>query len=164
MLANFEIIINAIAAVGVILSVIFLALQIRKNTQAVRASYYDSLNDTNIEFLRQLIEDKVLGKLFEKATLGWNDLGEDDKRTANFLFIQLFRHYENMYYQNKMQVFESWLWDSHRNTLISYFHHDGVQEWWRVRRQTFSDEFRIFLEKSEKPVDAIEMIAELPKK
>ena len=158
---NYEILINSIAAIGVILSVIFLAFQIKKNTQTVRANYYDSLNDSNIEFLRQLVENKELGKLFEKGTMSWNNLNEDDKRTSNYLFLQLFRHYENMYYQNKMGVFEAWLWDSHKNTLISYFHHEGVQQWWIIRRMTFSEEFRKFLESSKKPIEAIKTIEEI---
>ena len=158
---NYEILINSIGALGVILSVVFLAFQIKKNTQTVRANYYDSLNDTNVEFLRQLIENKELGKLFEKGTNSWNTLDEDDKRTSNYLFIQLFRHYENMYYQNKMEVFEAWLWNSHKNTLVSYFHHPGIQEWWKIRRQTFSGEFRLFLESSQKPDLAIKTIEEL---
>src|SRR5210317_1741211 len=110
---NYEILINALEASGVIISVIFLAFQIKKNTQTIRANYYDSLNDTNVEFLRQLVENRELGKLFEKGTISWNTLDEDDKRTSNYLFIQLFRHYENMFYQNKMKVFEAWLWSSH---------------------------------------------------
>jgi len=65
---NYEIIINSIASIGVILSVIFLAYQIKKNTQASRANYYDSLNKTNMEFLRQLVENRELGELLEKAT------------------------------------------------------------------------------------------------
>jgi len=158
---NYEILINTVEASGIILSVIFLAFQIKKNTQTIRANYYDSLNDTNVEFLRQLVENRELGRLFEKGTMSWNTLNEDDKRTSNYLFLQLFRHYENMYYQNKMEVFEAWLWNSHKNTLVSYFHHEGVQEWWTIRRQTFSEKFRIFLESSEKPDVIIKTIEEL---
>jgi hypothetical protein len=158
---SIENIINLTAAVGVIISVVFLAIQTRKNTKFVKANFYDSLASSNSEFLRQLVEDKELGKLFENAVNSWNDLSVDDKRTSNYLFIQLFRMWENTYYQNKMGILESWLWKSYKNTIISYFHHNGVQEWWINRKQTFSDEFRNFLEDSEKPKLPIKTIEDL---
>ena len=156
-----EAIINAIAATGVIVSVFFLAIQTKKSTKYVKANYYDSLVNQSNGFLQQLVENKDLAKLFEAGVVSWNSLSEDDKRTANFLFIQLFRMWENMFYQNRMKILEPWLWDSHKNTIMSYFHYKGVQEWWAHRRQTFSEEYRIFLENSEKPNAPIKMIEDI---
>ncbi|WP_053976602.1 hypothetical protein [Mangrovimonas xylaniphaga] len=158
---SLELAINLLTSIGVIISVIFLAIEIKKNTQAVRSNFYDSFANSNREFLHQLIVDKDLGKLFEKGTKSWNTLNEDDKRTSNFLYIQLFRIWENLYYQNKMKVLEPWLWVSNRNTIISYFHLNGIQEWWQIRRQSFSKEFVEFLEQSKKPENQIKVIEDL---
>ena len=158
---NYEIIINIIASVGVILSVVFLAYQIKKNTTAVKANYSDSLNTTNMEFLRQMIENRELGELMEKAVNTWNELNEDDKRTSNYMFIQLFRHWENMYYQHELSVLDKKLWSSHLNTMIGYFHHTGTQEWWVHRRMAFAEDFRDFLEKTEKPKQIYPTIKDL---
>ncbi|WP_274473874.1 hypothetical protein [Mangrovimonas aestuarii] len=158
---NLELAINLLTSVGVIVSVIFLAIEIKKNTQAVRSNFYDSFANSNREFLHQLIVDRDLGKLFEKGTKSWNELNEDDKRTSNFMYIQLFRIWENLFYQNKMKVLEPWLWISNRNTIISYFHLNGIQEWWKIRRQSFSKEFVEFLENSEKPDNVIKVIEDL---
>jgi hypothetical protein len=160
---SINIIINSVAAIGVILSVIFLAIQTKKNTKFVRANLYDSLASSNSEFMRQLVEKKELGTLFENAVQSWNHLNTDDKRTSNYLFIQLFRLWENIYYQNKMDTLESWLWKSYKNTMISYFHYEGIQEWWTFRKQAFSNEFRIFLENSNNPNSQIKMIDDLNK-
>lgn len=160
---NIDTLLNLLSSAGVIFSVVFLALQIKKNTQAVRSNFYDSFANSNREFLKQLIENKELGSLFEKGTKNWDTLREDDKRTANFLYIQLFRIWENLFYQNKMKFLEPWLWNSNRDTVVSYFHLPGIQQWWRVRRQSFSVEFVNFLEKSEKPQSDIKVIADLLK-
>ena len=159
---NIEVMINLMASVGVIISVIFLAIQIRKNTQTVRSNFYDSFANSNREFLHQLIVHEHLGKLFEKGIQSWKSLSEDEKRTSNYMYIQLFRTLENLYYQNKMKVLEPWLWRSNRNTILSYFHHKGIQEWWEVRRQSFSKEFVEFLETSKRPENEIKVIDELP--
>ncbi|SHO62634.1 hypothetical protein [Algoriphagus zhangzhouensis] len=160
---DLELGISLLTSIGVIVSVIFLAIEIKKNTEAVRSNFYDSFANSNREFLNQLIVDKELGKLFEKGTKSWNNLGEDDKRTSNYLYIQMFRIWENLFYQNKMEVLEPWLWNSNKNTIISYFHLNGIQEWWKFRRQSFSREFVDFLEKSEKPENEIKVIEDLQK-
>ncbi len=156
-----EIIINLVSAIAVVLSVVFLAFQIKKNTNAVKANFYDSLNHTNIEFLKQLVEHERLGKLLEEGAESWDSMQIDDKRTANILFIQLYRHWENMFYQNKMKVFEGWLWESHKNTMISYFHKQGIKEWWRHRKHSFSKEYGQFLENSKRPSNMYQTVEEL---
>ncbi|NIK92001.1 hypothetical protein GZ212_07530 [Mangrovimonas sp. CR14] len=158
-----ELLINLLTSIGVIISVIFLAIEIKKNTQAVRSNFYDSFANSNREFLNQLIMDRDLGKLFEKGTKSWSKLNEEDKRTSNFLYIQMFRIWENLYYQNKMKVLEPWLWVSNKNTIISYFYLEGIQEWWQIRRQSFSKEFVQFLETSNKPENGIKVIEDLLK-
>ncbi|WP_285653788.1 hypothetical protein [Allomuricauda sp. NBRC 101325] len=158
---SLELIINLLTSIAVVFSVVFLAIEIKKNTLAVRSNFYDSFANSNREFLHQLITDKDLGKLFEKGTKSWNSLSEDDKRTSNYLYIQMFRIWENLYYQNKMKVLEPWLWQSNKNTIISYFHLNGIQEWWQFRRQSFSNEFVAFLEKSTKPNNEIKVIEDL---
>ncbi len=158
---DYELIINSLASLGVILSVFFLAYQIKKNTTAVKANYSDSLNRTNMEYLRQMIENSELGELMERACEGWDELEENEKRTANFMFIQLFRHWENMFYQYELSVLDQRLWASHSNTMIGYFHHKGTQEWWIHRRVAFAQGFRDFLENSDKPAKIYPTIKEL---
>ncbi len=160
---NYELIINSVASIGVILSVFFLAFQIRKNTTAVKANYSDSLNRTNMEFLRQMIEKPELGDLMEKAVNNWADMDENDKRVTNYMFIQLFRHWENMFYQHKLSVLDKRLWASHYNTMIGYFHHTGTQEWWVHRRVAFARDFRDFLENSPEPEKVYPTIKDLEK-
>ena len=155
--------VSLIGSAGVFLSVVFLAFQIKKNTDVAKANFYDSLNNTNMEFLRQLVENERLGKIMEEGTESWDSLSLDDKRTVNFLFIQIYRHWENMFYQNRMKVFEGWLWESHRNTMISYFHKQGIQEWWAHRQQSFSKEFRDFLSNSPRPDRIYKTVEELTK-
>jgi hypothetical protein len=158
---SIEVIINLIATLGVIISVVFLGFQIRKSTQFTKANYYDSLANSNTNFLSQLVQDPKLAKLFEAAIKDWNSLSKDDKRTSNFLFIQVFRMWENMFFQNRIRILDNRNWKQHENTIISYFNYTGVQQWWKYRRQTFSEEFIKFLESSKEPKKPIIVIEDV---
>ncbi len=150
---KFEKIINTIGTIGLIISLAFLGYETHINTQTVRATSNDVINNTNIEFIRMLAENEELGTLFEDASASWAALDDDKKRTSNYLFIQYFRQNENMFYQNRIGVFDDDLWLSHKVIVTSYFHKNGVQEWWAVRRGAFSADFRNFLESSGKSAD-----------
>jgi hypothetical protein len=120
---------------------------------------YDSLSETNIELLKPLVEDKELAKNFaknfEKVVENWKNLDIDNERRINFLFKEFFKTWESWYYQYRKSTLESWVWESHKNVMFSYFNKPGVQEWWSLRRQAFSKESRDFLENSSEPDNPI---------
>ncbi|MEQ9007908.1 MAG: hypothetical protein RLP12_08495 [Ekhidna sp.] len=80
---KFEKIANSIGTIGLIISLVFLGYETHVNTQTVRATSNDVINNTNIEFIRMLAENEELGKLFEEASESWNELDETGKRTSN---------------------------------------------------------------------------------
>jgi len=144
-----------LGAVAVVASLAYLAVQIRQNTRAVRGAMYDSMARTNMDWLGPLVSDPQLAETFERAVDRWDGLGADDQRRINYLFIQLFRFWENVYYQSRQGTLEPRLWESWRHVMLSYFSRPGTRSWWRLRRGAFSEEFRRFLESSPPPKDPI---------
>ncbi len=71
-----------VAAVGVIVSLIYLALQVRQNTQSIRAATYDAMVRTNGDFLLPLIQDPDLARTFERAVEGWSELDYEEQVRA----------------------------------------------------------------------------------
>jgi hypothetical protein len=55
---------ESVAALGVIASLIYLAVQVRQNTQSIRASTYEGMIRSSGEFLLPLIQDRDLARNF----------------------------------------------------------------------------------------------------
>lgn len=144
---------EAIGAVAVVASLIYLAIQVRQNTRAVRASTYDGMVQASGDFLRPLIEDAGLALTFERLAVDWADdrVGSEDRTRAMYLLTQLFRTWENVYYQWRQGMLEDWLWRAWQTVILSYFSQPGIQEWWRLRHMAFSEPFQAFLERSSAP-------------
>ncbi len=133
---------------GVIVSLAYLAVQVRQNTLSVRSATYDSLVRHSGEFLVPLIEDPVLAEAFERGVGSWSALTSGEQTRVNYLFTQLLRTWENVFYQHRQGTLEEGLWVSWRHVMVSYFHQPGVQDWWKNRGDAYSVDFRSFLEGS----------------
>lgn len=149
--------------VGVIASLAYLAVQVRQNTLSVRSATYDSLVRHSGDFLLPLIEDPALAEAFERGVEAWSALTSRDQARVNYLFTQLFRTWENVFYQHRQGTLEAGLWASWRHVMISYFHQPGVHDWWQHRGQAYSVDFRSFLEGSTPVAGAIQTTEQLRK-
>jgi len=144
-----------LGAAGVIASLIYVGVQVRQNTRSMRAATYDSLVRSNGEWLAPLIQDAALATSFEVAVSNWAEVEEDQRPRVMFLLTQLFRHWENAFFQQQQGTLAPSLWLTWQVVILSYFHQPGIQEWWQLRRTVYSTEFREFLEASSPPASGI---------
>ncbi len=144
-----------VGAVAVVASLIYLSAQIRQNTRAVRSSQFDSIARMQMEILQPMVDDPTLAMGFERALDHWEELSLDDKVRFNLLLIQMFRFWENTFYQWRQGMLEPWLWVSWQNVMLSHFSRPGAQQWWTLRSMAFSREFGQFLETSPTPIDPV---------
>ena len=140
-----------VGAAGVIASLIYVGVQVRQNTRSMRAATYDSLVRSNGDFLALIIQDATLAASFEIAVASWAEVEEVQRPRVMYLLTQLFRHWENAFFQQQQGTLEPSLWLTWQGVILSYFHQPGIQEWWRLRRTAYSTEFREFLEASSPP-------------
>lgn len=140
-----------VGAIGVIASLLYVGVQVRQNTRSVRAATYDSLVRSNGEWLKALIADPDLASGFEVAVADWGNVDEVERPRTMYLITQLFRHWENAYFQYRQGTLAPAMWRTWERIILSYFHQPGLQQWWRLRRAAYSEEFRDFLEGSTPP-------------
>jgi hypothetical protein len=139
---------ESVGAFGVVASLLYVGLQVRQNTRSVRAATYETLARSSGEFLSPLVEDPELASRFEAALADWASIDAAERAQVNYLFIQLFRLWENAFFQRQAGTLEPTLWEAWRHVMVSYFHQPGIQAWWPARRSAYSSTFREFLEES----------------
>lgn len=150
-----------LGALGVVASLVFVGLQVRQNTRSMRASTYDSMVRSNGEWLAAVIADPALADGFEAAVEDWSGVKAEDRARVMYLLTQLFRHWENSFFQHRQGTLDADLWATWEGIILSYFHQPGIQEWWDVRRHAYSLDFRTFLEASRPPETMIRTTLQL---
>ena len=143
-----------LGSIAVFISLIYLAFQIRSNTETARTSTYQSVVSDFSALNQSMTETPELSLLFVNALEDFSSLSADEKAKVSQLFFMCFRNFENMYYQNRKGYLEEELWIGWKRLMLTYFARPGFQSWWTHRADVYSRPFAEFLrtEKIDKPI------------
>lgn len=147
-----------VAAIGVIVSLFYLAMQIRQNTRSMRAVVVDALTRGIVDILSAQTPEVM--RSFAKAVEDLDSTNEQERLHALPQFFALFKLFENAWFQRRQGTLNAEQWEGWDAYIRIYFHRPGVQTWWRMRRAAFASGFRNYLE-STKPIEQMAPVAEL---
>jgi hypothetical protein len=141
-----------LGAAGVIITLVYLARQVRQNTRATRLSTAQSIATAARDWNRPLLQDPELAWTFQVGTEDPTQL--DEKEQARFieLCFSLFRMFEDAHYQYHSGALDPSVWKGYEKLYAAYAKAPGFQAYWKERRDTFRPEFRAFIEEYPEPV------------
>jgi hypothetical protein len=148
-----------IAAIGVIVSLFYLAAQIRQNTRSQRSAIVDSLTSSLIALLGPQAQPKLMTS-FAAATEDWYGASEEDRMTAISMLFTTFKLFENAWFQQRHGTLDREQWEGWDLHIRVYYHRPGVQAWWSDRRAMFAAGFRDYVEAT-KPISGVSPLSQL---
>jgi len=135
-----------ISGICVVISLVYLAIQIRQNTEAERTSTYQSIVSDFGNMNNNLAGNAELSHMFVEALENYHNFNDEEKARISQMFFQIFRMFENMFYQQKKGYLDKDLWVGWRRLMLTYFARPGFQTWWEYRRDVYAEPFVKFLE------------------
>lgn len=139
---------GVVAAVFVALTVVYLAMQIKRSMQATHSQTYHLATSALAEMAAIIGSDKELSRILRVGMINPDDLTEDEFTQFGYLGISLFRRFENVFFQYQTGMIDDDFWVGHRDNILWFFHRPGMQVWWKDRKYGFSMSFREFLDNS----------------
>jgi hypothetical protein len=130
-----------VGAAAVVVSLLYVAMQIRQNTRQIRVATHDGTSRD----LRQLIREISTAGLTEVFVLGLEDPDSlDDRQKLDFAFLiyDLFKAFENVYYHYLHGTLGEDAWQGWRRFIEQYATAPGARRYWHVRRDIFTTDFR----------------------
>jgi hypothetical protein len=149
-----------IAAIGVIVSLFYVAAQVRQNTRSMRAMVVDSLARSIADLIRPMAEDRDLMHAFHVVVEDWHGASDDDRMRVLPLFFSTFKLFENAWFQQRQGTLYPQQWQGWDAYIRMYYHRPGVKEWRRLRRAAFAPGFRDYIESSE-PIEELPSVTQL---
>jgi hypothetical protein len=131
-----------VGAVGVILTLGYLAVQIRQNTRSVRTASYQAITTSMSNYLETFSRDRESASMFLR---GLEDLGKlDDEDALRFVTtcMNVFNNFENLFYQQQQTMIETEFSDRWTRVLRWYLRQSGVVYWWQNNKRMFSETFQ----------------------
>ena len=135
---------EVIGVLGVIGSLIFVALEVRQNTNAVRSATIQAIAEQSFDLNLRTAETPELLGLWRKSN-NQEPLTESERDQLRALWSATIRLNQNRYQQFRLGVLnEATLFEvGGRNPL---YQGDSFAEFWEPRKQDYSVDFRRFIE------------------
>ena len=134
-----------VGGVAIIVSLLYVGLQIKQGTDASRAATNQAFSAQYSELILQITKPE-LRDIFWRGMTGLKNLQESENAAFMALMAAIFRTYETFYFERTEGRFSSRMWNGYKTQLIDLYDNDGVREYWALRKHQFSDEFGSFLE------------------
>lgn len=137
---------NLLAAIGVIVTLIYLSIQIRQNTKAVRSSSVQNLVQSLSTTAQAAVENESMIPLLLKANTGDSALTEEERTRLHFWFIMTFRRFEGVYFQRDLGFVDASVIEGFERSHIAIIASKSGQAWWANSKEIFNSGFVSYVE------------------
>ena len=138
---NYRIIVELTSVVAIILSLMFLALEVKQSNQLAKAEIRQALNVTDMEVYKVQMEEDIIAKALYKIN---KNLPIDDYEEYQLNEFQKFnfRDFDSSFYQYRIGLFDKNVWFAYRRIIKSLLTENYIMLMWRNSNQSFSIEFQ----------------------
>ena len=146
-----------VAAVGVIIGLVFVAFEIRQNTNAMRSGTIQALSEQSFDYAMRLSEDheflRIQARLTEPGVTR-SDLSPVERRIQELKYAAGLRIIENRYRQYQLGTVDETSLNQVGGGSRGYYGGRLFQDWWASRDQTlyFAGDFIEFFEDQYPPL------------
>ncbi len=130
-----------VGALAVVISVLYLAREVRSNARATRHASMRSASDALTGWLQQLAVHPHLAELYYRGIHEFESLEGADLVRFSALMNQLFRNVQDRYYEHLEGHLDPRVWHELEGGIRDVNGYPGVQAWWRSRSHWFAEEF-----------------------
>ena len=140
-----------IASIATLVTLIYLAVQIRQNSEVVRTSNYWQISVLTNDFLRQIAGNAELNLIYLRGLKDYSGLSVEEQSRFHLLMSELFNGYLMLYQLHGRGLVDEVLFRSQFNGISTLLSAPGLHQWWadseRWYEQDFADHIRTqFLE------------------
>ena len=136
-----------VGAIAVVVSLIYVGVQLRQNTRATRVITSQAFIEIHGGITNQITQEPAFRDIYWRGLPGVSNLQGSELAAFATWTVHLIRAWESFYFQWKAGAFEDQIWSGWNCQFRDAFGYLGFQEVWTLRRHHFSDEFREFVER-----------------
>jgi hypothetical protein len=140
-----------IGAIAVVVSLLYLATQIRQNTQAVRASSYEDVAQGVRAFMALLVQDQRLAQIYLRGAAHSDPLTPEERLQFEMLLGHFFANFDVAVDLYKRRMIDDKMMSPHTRFAQSLLAEAGVAAWWTQSQHFFSDDLRAHIESQGSP-------------
>jgi len=131
-----------VAAAAVLVSLWYLAIQIRQNTELERAELEVQLGLSWAELHDNMIQNPNLARAWDLAAEDWKEMSDEDVRAYLWFVAKSFHILEGMFRQRQRGLLTGDVWAPYERYISGVLQIEAVLGWWRCDGSLTSSEFQ----------------------
>ena len=136
---------EVLGAVAVLLTLFYLALQIRQNTGALKSAASQAVHENFALWYGQTQSDPVLLDISIRGMADYSSLSQTERAQFIALFMNFSIHTQNAFYKWREGSLAPELWRGWEYVSMNIFATSGGKDFWAERSYLFADAFQNFV-------------------
>lgn len=132
---------EVVAAVAVIVSLLYVGRELRNNTAAIRANSLQGVADASGALLLTVASDSSLSRIRQLGSQDVSALNEAELYRYATLIRQSFFTLQNVYFQHELEVLDRRVWEGYRRVICDLSANPGVQATWHLHEHVLDPGF-----------------------
>jgi hypothetical protein len=130
-----------VGSIGVIATLIYLAIQIRQNTDSVRESNLRTQTDRSIGHSRFSAGTPGMMARFQQAQTDSTKLTDEQRWQFGTFLYSMCLDFQEQFFLHKRSRLDEAFWQTMNKNMTRYLRGPGGREWWQSGQQMLDDEF-----------------------
>ena len=148
-----------VGALGVVVSLVYLARKMQQNTTSVRAASFNSMTENSLRLLEPSFREGDFADFLHRAQRDPSSLSPTELVRWDAYMTAVYRHFGNLVYQYRVGALDRQMWQSYRDTLKKHLSMPSWRAWFEENKGIFSTSL---VEKVYRAVRELEAEARLP--
>ena len=137
---------EGLGAIAVILSVLYLATQIRSQTREARLSATRELSAESRRVLELIALDQEYSQIYQAGIYDYEGLPDNDRMRVSYIFRSFLLICEQQYLHTQHGSIDAIYLESSERVYLEFLKSPGLQQFWQMSKHAFSDGFRDYLD------------------
>ena len=131
---------ETVGAIGVIATLVYLAVQIKQNTNQLRGEAITALNNAQVAVIQKFHDRQVVGA-FIKCASDWDAGSAPEQMDTHALILSYTLTFETAFNLWRSGSLSDRIYENRENLIVSALRPPGIRAWWKLRSELFDPEF-----------------------
>jgi hypothetical protein len=131
-----------VSGLAVVVSLIYVGVQVSQNTRALRATTYNEVTRNSVAILSPMFAQAEFTEFLHRMQSAPDAATPAEKLRFHITLLTAFRHWDNLYYQHRNGTLEREMWDSYDRTLTNWLANPVWRDWFRANASFYNESLR----------------------
>jgi hypothetical protein len=123
-----------ISGLAVVVTLVYLAIQIRHNTRAVRSSMHQDMIESTLRIAESVSDNPDVGRIVLKADEDYDSLTTEERIRFEAYAERVFGNFESVFYSYRNSMIEEDLWESWESSYLTDISRSSMRRFWQEER------------------------------